>query len=78
MAVRLINWFFCSIFMYLYYSVSTNTINNATSARISIPSIIKHEEGAILPYQWRTPLRSTAPYWLSALYPVTLLIRPMG
>ncbi|KAF5327446.1 hypothetical protein D9619_004998 [Psilocybe cf. subviscida] len=47
------------------WHVSTNTIHNATSARISIPSIIRHEEGAEPPYQWRTPLRSTAPYWLS-------------
>jgi len=46
-------------------SVTTHTINNAASARVSIPSIIKHVEDALPPYQWRTPLRSTAPYWLS-------------
>ncbi|KAF8960062.1 Alpha/Beta hydrolase protein [Flammula alnicola] len=47
------------------WHVATNTIYNPTSARVSIPSIIKHDEGAVPPYQWRTPLRSTAPYWLS-------------
>lgn len=46
-------------------SFATNTIRNATSARVSIPSIINHDPSANLPYQWRTPLRSTAPYWLS-------------
>ena len=46
-------------------SVTTHTIQNAASARVSIPSIIKHVEGGLPPYQWRTPLRSTAPYWLS-------------
>lgn len=50
---------------YLFFSVSTNTIHNATSARISIPSIFQSTEGSLLPYKWRTPLRSTAPYWLS-------------
>ncbi|KAF8150993.1 Alpha/Beta hydrolase protein [Crassisporium funariophilum] len=47
------------------WHVSTNTIHNAASARVSIPSIIQLKEGDIVPYQWRTPLRSTAPYWLS-------------
>ncbi|KAF8193448.1 Alpha/Beta hydrolase protein [Pholiota molesta] len=47
------------------WHVNTNTILNPTSARVSIPSAIKHVEGALPPYQWRTPLRSTAPYWLS-------------
>ena len=78
MAVRPPNRFFCSFLMYLYYSVSTNTIINATSARVSIPSIIKHEEGAILPYRWRTPLRSTAPYWLSAFCLIMLLNKLLG
>ncbi|KAF9483250.1 protein phosphatase methylesterase [Pholiota conissans] len=47
------------------WHVNTNTIQNPLSARVSIPSSIKHVEGALPPYQWRTPLRSTAPYWLS-------------
>ncbi len=46
-------------------SVVTNTIQNVHSARISIPGIIQHKEGVIPPFQWRTPLRSTASYWLS-------------
>ncbi|TEB31490.1 protein phosphatase methylesterase [Coprinellus micaceus] len=47
------------------WHVSTNTIHNANSARVSIPAIFKHVEDGYPPYQWRTPLRSTAPYWLS-------------
>ncbi|PPQ83492.1 hypothetical protein CVT25_006982 [Psilocybe cyanescens] len=47
------------------WHISTNTILNTLSARVSIPSIIQYKEGASPPYQWRTPLRSTAPYWLS-------------
>ena len=46
-------------------SVTTNTIQNAQSARVSIPGIVYHKESGFPPYQWRTPLRSTAPYWLS-------------
>jgi len=56
---------FDSIEEAIEWHVSTNTIHNATSARISIPSIFKSTESPLLPYQWRTPLRSTAPYWLS-------------
>ncbi|KAF8903735.1 Alpha/Beta hydrolase protein [Gymnopilus junonius] len=47
------------------WHVNTNTIQNSSSARLSIPSAIQHVPEASLPYQWRTPLRSTAPYWLS-------------
>ncbi|KAG6915817.1 hypothetical protein DXG01_009691 [Tephrocybe rancida] len=47
------------------WHVNTKTIRNAHSARISIPSIVVSDPDAVLPYQWRTPLRSTAPYWLS-------------
>lgn len=47
------------------WHVSTKAIRNANSARISIPSIIVHDDTAVKPYQWRTPLRSTAPYWSS-------------
>ncbi|KAG5350325.1 hypothetical protein C0989_011569 [Termitomyces sp. Mn162] len=47
------------------WHVSTKAIRNSHSARISIPSIMVSDPTAVLPYQWRTPLRSTAPYWLS-------------
>ncbi|KAJ2918180.1 hypothetical protein MD484_g2256, partial [Candolleomyces efflorescens] len=47
------------------WHLSTNTMHNRNSARISIPPIFKHEPNAAYPYQWRTPLRSTAPYWTS-------------
>ncbi|KAF9048870.1 Alpha/Beta hydrolase protein [Panaeolus papilionaceus] len=56
------------------WHVTTNAILNPTSARVSIPSIMRsREEQApeasvtkyIPRYEWRTPLRSTAPYWLS-------------
>ncbi|KAK2462963.1 hypothetical protein APHAL10511_005015 [Amanita phalloides] len=45
------------------WHISTNTIRNSNSARVSIPSIFKHVPNTFKPYQWRTPLRSTAPYW---------------
>jgi len=47
------------------HSVSTNTIRNAYSARVSIPPIFKKDPVAVFPFQWRTPLRSTSPYWSS-------------
>ncbi|KAF8872590.1 Alpha/Beta hydrolase protein [Infundibulicybe gibba] len=49
------------------WHVTTNTIRNPHSARISIPAIMKQSDSAddVLPYRWRTPLRSTAPYWSS-------------
>src|SRR5882672_5391014 len=43
-------------------SVSTNAIRNPQSARISVPPILLLS-GEI--WHWRTPLRSTAPYWTS-------------
>jgi protein phosphatase methylesterase 1 len=52
-----------------FVSVATNTILNPNSARVSIPSIITPSESTspIVPkYVWRTPLRSTAPYWSGA------------
>ncbi|PFH51090.1 hypothetical protein AMATHDRAFT_59791 [Amanita thiersii Skay4041] len=45
------------------WHVTTNTIQNPTSARVSIPTIFKQVQDAYKVYQWRTPLRSTAPYW---------------
>ncbi|KAG6901734.1 hypothetical protein C0995_008388 [Termitomyces sp. Mi166 len=47
------------------WHVSTKAMRNAHSARISIPSIIVSDPTAVLPCQWRTPLRSTASYWPS-------------
>ncbi|KXN82981.1 Protein phosphatase methylesterase 1 [Leucoagaricus sp. SymC.cos] len=47
------------------WHVTTKTIRNPISARISISSIVRRDDSAIHPYQWRTPLRSTAPYWQS-------------
>ncbi|KAJ2926972.1 hypothetical protein H1R20_g10135, partial [Candolleomyces eurysporus] len=47
------------------WHISTNTMHNPNSARISIPAIFRHDENASYPYHWRTPLRSTAPYWTS-------------
>lgn len=48
-----------------FFSVNHNTIMNVNSARVSIPAIFRRDENAFPPYQWRTPLRSTAPYWKS-------------
>lgn len=48
------------------WHVTTNAIRNVNSARVSIPSIITpsiSNSPAVPEYQWRTPLRSTAPYW---------------
>ncbi|KAF8333909.1 Alpha/Beta hydrolase protein [Amanita rubescens] len=56
---------FDSIEEAIEWHVSTNTIQNPNSARVSIPSTFKHIPNAFKPYQWRTPLRSTAPYWTS-------------
>ncbi|KAL9714485.1 Protein phosphatase methylesterase 1 [Leucoagaricus gongylophorus] len=47
------------------WHVTTNAIRNPISARISIPSIVQRDDSAVHPYQWHTPLRSTAPYWQS-------------
>ncbi|KAI0688220.1 Alpha/Beta hydrolase protein [Cytidiella melzeri] len=42
----------------------TQAIRNSESARVSVPSIVKKNEGESGPaYIWRTPLRLTAPYW---------------
>ncbi|KAJ3738455.1 Alpha/Beta hydrolase protein [Lentinula detonsa] len=50
------------------WHVNTKTIRNSTSARISIPAIISPSDSSspkVPPFIWRTPLRSTAPYWQS-------------
>jgi len=48
------------------WHVTTNAIRNPGSARVSVPAIITPSTSnhpALPSYQWRTPLRSTAPYW---------------
>lgn len=54
------------------WHVNTNTINNPTSARVSVPAIIvpapEGSPASVPAYVWRTPLRSTAPYWKSKPY----------
>ncbi|KAJ6611157.1 protein phosphatase methylesterase [Mycena sp. CBHHK59/15] len=50
------------------WHVKTKTIRNANSARVSVPAIVvpAATPSPTAPvYQWRTPLRSTAPYWSS-------------
>ncbi|TFK82185.1 protein phosphatase methylesterase [Polyporus arcularius HHB13444] len=51
------------------WHVKTNTIRNPASARVSVPGIIVPAPPGSPPsspaYLWRTPLRSTAPYWTS-------------
>ncbi|KAG6329914.1 hypothetical protein ID866_9174 [Astraeus odoratus] len=59
------------------WHVDTHTINNPTSARISVPSVLVPRDSTLSPrtrvnesleHRWRTPLRSTAPYWESTYY----------
>ncbi|KAF9037867.1 protein phosphatase methylesterase [Hymenopellis radicata] len=50
------------------WHLNTKALRNANSARVSIPTIIKPSESQsplVSKYIWRTPLRSTAPYWRS-------------
>ncbi|KAK1230424.1 Protein phosphatase methylesterase 1 [Marasmius sp. AFHP31] len=50
------------------WHVTTKTIRNPNSARVSIPGIIipsNSDSPVVPPFVWRTPLRSTAPYWTS-------------
>ncbi|KAF7317339.1 Protein phosphatase methylesterase 1 [Mycena chlorophos] len=51
------------------WHVKTKTIRNTQSARVSIPAIVEAAPPSDPPpphaWIWRTPLRSTAPYWLS-------------
>jgi protein phosphatase methylesterase 1 len=58
-------------------SVITNTIRNPNSARISIPPIIASNSAAFPVYKWRTSLRSTAPYWPSALIGIIIDVNLM-
>ena len=58
--------------MYVRLSLTTHAINNPASARISVPSILIPQQSTLTPltranqgyaFRWRTPLKSTAPYW---------------
>ncbi|KAJ8592850.1 protein phosphatase methylesterase [Rhizopogon salebrosus TDB-379] len=65
---------FDSIEEAIEWHVDTGLIHNPSSARVSIPSIVIPSDSPLTPttransgfkYKWRTPLRSTAPYWNS-------------
>lgn len=67
----------------LLFSVKTRTINNVDSARVSVPAILVPQNSTLSPvtrannsykYRWRTPLRSTVPYWKG----MCTLIRPLN
>lgn len=45
----------------IQWHITTNTIRNLESARISVPAMISPSKTK--GWKWRTPLRSTAPYW---------------
>ncbi|KAF8712353.1 Protein phosphatase methylesterase, partial [Rhizoctonia solani] len=51
------------------WHVTTNTIRNVASARVSVPSLVVPAQPSDTPaghaWKWRTPLRSTSPYWRS-------------
>ncbi|KAF9264480.1 protein phosphatase methylesterase [Marasmius fiardii PR-910] len=50
------------------WHVMTKAIRNPNSARVSIPGVVipSNSDSPTIPtYIWRTPLRSTAPYWTS-------------
>ncbi|CAE6500432.1 unnamed protein product [Rhizoctonia solani] len=50
-------------------SLTTNTIMNLASARVSVPSLVipaqPSDTSAGHAWKWRTPLRNTSPYWRS-------------
>ncbi|ETW82639.1 Esterase/lipase/thioesterase [Heterobasidion irregulare TC 32-1] len=61
---------FDSIEEAIQWHVSANQIRNPTSARVSVPSLIIEAPSdprtlRSYPLIWRTPLRSTGPYWES-------------
>ncbi|GAB1524452.1 Protein phosphatase methylesterase 1 [Rhizoctonia solani] len=51
------------------WHVTTNTIRNVASARVSVPSLVVPAQPSDTPashaWKWRTPLRNTSPYWRS-------------
>ncbi|KAH8834177.1 Alpha/Beta hydrolase protein [Flagelloscypha sp. PMI_526] len=64
----------------IQWHVKTKTIRNPTSARIAVPGIFipNPNPDSTPPFVWRTPLRSTAPYWegwFKSLSPLFLNLR---
>ncbi|KAG8824764.1 Protein with carboxyl methyl esterase activity [Serendipita sp. 400] len=51
----------------IQWHINTHTLRNSFSARISVPSIFVQspDSNSAHEWVWRTPLRSTAPYWTS-------------
>ncbi|CEL58661.1 protein phosphatase methylesterase 1 [Rhizoctonia solani AG-1 IB] len=51
------------------WHITTNTIRNVASARVSVPSLVVPAQPGDTPaghtWKWRTPLRNTSPYWRS-------------
>lgn len=49
------------------WHIRTRTIRNSTSARISVPALLKHDpnsrHGSDKPWVWRTNLGATQPFW---------------
>ncbi|KAG8824397.1 Protein with carboxyl methyl esterase activity [Serendipita sp. 399] len=58
---------FSSVEEAIQWHVTTHTLRNLFSARISIPSIFVKSTDPNVAHEWvwRTPLRSTSPYWTS-------------
>ena len=60
----------------MLYSITAQQIRNITSARVSVPSLVvptpdPRPRGARA-FTWRTPLRTTGPYWEGVLLSVRL------
>lgn len=47
----------------IYCSVHSGTVKNITSARMSVPSLVKKIENDPEKYTWRTNLHKTEKYW---------------
>lgn len=50
----------------LTHSIRSRTIRNSTSARVSVPSLLREEENSpqpTRPWVWRTNLAATKPFW---------------
>lgn len=55
---------FLSITSGIEWHTRSRTIRNSTSARISVPSLLRHEPSNISnQWTWRTDLAATQPYW---------------
>lgn len=48
----------------IFSSTRSRTIRNTTSARISVPSLLRHSTlNSAQPWVWRTDLAATQPFW---------------